>query len=361
MERLTQQQLRALLEFVRECYACLDRGAFVAHLLRALPKIIPSESISYNEVNSNSGQFHVAMEPSSVRFSEDEQIFMRHMSDHPLITHYKQTRDGQALKISDFLTQHQFHRLGLYKEFYRRLGVEYQMAALLAVSPPLRIAIAFNRSRRDFSERERLLLDLVRPHLTQAYENTEALTQIRQEGALLGQAVEAGSRGVVVLTREGQIRLISLRAREWLGGYFGRVPLRATRLPEPLRSFITHGDALLGRADDVPSPRKPLRVERDGKRLVVRHLDDAEQCVLLLEERQTALQSASAEPFGLTRREAEVLYWVAQGKTNAEIGIILGVRPRTVQKHLEHIFEKLGVESRTAAAAALAFSRRSGA
>lgn len=52
----------------------------------------------------------------------------------------------------------------------------------------------------------------------------------------------------------------------------------------------------------------------------------------------------------LTRREKEVLAWVAEGKTNAEIGLILEARPRTVAKHLERIFQKLGVESRTAAA-----------
>lgn len=53
---------------------------------------------------------------------------------------------------------------------------------------------------------------------------------------------------------------------------------------------------------------------------------------------------------GLTRRETEVLAWVAQGKTNCEVATILGASPRTVQKHLEHIFQKLGVETRTAAA-----------
>lgn len=54
--------------------------------------------------------------------------------------------------------------------------------------------------------------------------------------------------------------------------------------------------------------------------------------------------------FRLTAREAEVLYWVVQGKTNRDIGEILGTSPRTVHKHLEHVFEKLGVETRTAAA-----------
>jgi len=53
---------------------------------------------------------------------------------------------------------------------------------------------------------------------------------------------------------------------------------------------------------------------------------------------------------GLTPRETEVLAWVAQGKSNGVIGTILGISPRTVQKHLERAFPKLGVESRTAAA-----------
>jgi DNA-binding CsgD family transcriptional regulator len=55
--------------------------------------------------------------------------------------------------------------------------------------------------------------------------------------------------------------------------------------------------------------------------------------------------------FGLTLRESEVLYWVAKGKTNRDIGDILGASPATVKKHLERIHEKLGVETRTAAAA----------
>ena len=63
------------------------------------------------------------------------------------------------------------------------------------------------------------------------------------------------------------------------------------------------------------------------------------------------MQPESLAPSRLSRREAEVLGWVAQGKTNKEIGVILELSPRTVQKHLEHIYQKIGVESRTAAAA----------
>jgi len=55
------------------------------------------------------------------------------------------------------------------------------------------------------------------------------------------------------------------------------------------------------------------------------------------------------QPYGLTSREIELLSWVAQGKSNREIGIILNISFHTVSKHLEHIFTKLGVCSRTAA------------
>jgi DNA-binding CsgD family transcriptional regulator len=56
-----------------------------------------------------------------------------------------------------------------------------------------------------------------------------------------------------------------------------------------------------------------------------------------------------AAPVVLTRREREVLGWLGAGKTNRDIAAIVGASPRTVEKHLEHIYQKLGVETRTAA------------
>jgi DNA-binding CsgD family transcriptional regulator len=63
-----------------------------------------------------------------------------------------------------------------------------------------------------------------------------------------------------------------------------------------------------------------------------------------------SLDPRSLAPLGLTGRQGEVLAWVAEGKTNEEIGLILGTRPATVAKHLERIYRKLGVATRTAAA-----------
>jgi DNA-binding response OmpR family regulator/DNA-binding CsgD family transcriptional regulator len=104
--------------------------------------------------------------------------------------------------------------------------------------------------------------------------------------------------------------------------------------------------------EDMPS----LLAAEGGCRLLASFHDqtdeegEGEWLVVLREEDDAAIVQALIGAFRLTAREAEVLCWVIRGKTNRDIGEILGTSPRTVHKHLEHVFEKLGVETRTAAA-----------
>jgi len=98
----------------------------------------------------------------------------------------------------------------------------------------------------------------------------------------------------------------------------------------------------------------PLVLARDGRRVsfaLHEATGEDEWLVVLTESNDRATIEALGLAFRLTTREAEVLHWVVQGKTNRDIGDILGTSPRTVHKHLEHVFAKLGVETRTAAAA----------
>jgi CheY-like chemotaxis protein/DNA-binding CsgD family transcriptional regulator len=72
--------------------------------------------------------------------------------------------------------------------------------------------------------------------------------------------------------------------------------------------------------------------------------------IVMREVSDTGVIEAMSLSFKLTAKESEVLYWVVKGKTNKDIGDILGSSPMTVKKHLERVFVKLGVETRTAAA-----------
>lgn len=94
----------------------------------------------------------------------------------------------------------------------------------------------------------------------------------------------------------------------------------------------------------LASLHDPSKLGQEGE------TDEKEWLLVLREENHQATITSLIATFRLTQREAEVLFWVCKGKTNKDIGEILDTSPRTVNKHLEHVFEKLGVETRTAAA-----------
>jgi DNA-binding CsgD family transcriptional regulator len=86
-----------------------------------------------------------------------------------------------------------------------------------------------------------------------------------------------------------------------------------------------------------------------GSRAITVTFDTRPREVLIFLKELRPHTVADFERSGVTRREAEILYWIGRGKTDPEIARLLSISPRTVQKHIEHIFAKLGVETRTAA------------
>ena len=141
-----------------------------------------------------------------------------------------------------------------------------------------------------------------------------------------------------------------LRAEQWVERYFPGRRAGPDRLPEAVGDWMAREEAGLRAGDDAPRPREPLVVQGRGTRLVVRLISEAGRSLLVLEEQPRQISRRALEAHGLTRRETEVLAWVAEGKTNPEIAAILGLSPRTVGNHLARIFARLGVETRTAAA-----------
>lgn len=134
---------------------------------------------------------------------------------------------------------------------------------------------------------------------------------------------------------------------------------RGDEAPEVMLGWLAAALRARHAGREVP----PLVIARGPGRLVCSLHGQGrggEWLVALRVESDTAAVESLIQAFRLTQREAEALYWVIKGKTNRDIGDILGTSPRTVHKHLEHVFEKLGVETRTAAAA-LAMARLRGA
>jgi len=152
-------------------------------------------------------------------------------------------------------------------------------------------------------------------------------------------AIDVGGHGVLMVDAHQRIAWRSPRAQRWLGEFFalGRDDACFTWLNA---SADAYGEIRTRTLDERTLTARRLGSVGFGEVMWLLSLraDDAQA--------PSRLSTAS-----LTPRETEVLSWIAKGKTNRDVGEILGMSPRTVNKHLEHVFEKLGVETRAAAAA----------
>jgi DNA-binding CsgD family transcriptional regulator len=239
--RLSHRELRGALEFVHGASSAFGPEPFPRPVVESLARLVPGESVSYCEWSlrwpySQTG----AVEVPTLSTPADVVEATRHLcATYPLSNLHLRT-STQACRLSDFVSLRTLHRLEYYDHVLRPFGIEHQMRVWLPA--PGGTARVFYFSRRgadgDFDDRERSLLELLRPFL------------------------------------------VALRER--------------------------------------------------------------------FDLRKAAVPVASN---GLTEREAEILGWVARGKTNQEIAALLVVSPHTVRKHLENVFEKLGVHTRTAAVA----------
>ena len=158
---------------------------------------------------------------------------------------------------------------------------------------------------------------------------------------LAREAVDVAGFGVVLVDSRGRLAWRSPQAALWLHATDATAP--EGRLPESVQAAL-----------DSDDNSAPLLLTLAGVQLSVRNMGRVGigETMLLLEQRGANAQTPSRlAQAALTPRETEVLSWLAKGKTNKDIGDILGMSHRTVNKHLERVFEKLGVETRAAAAA----------
>jgi len=345
MTQLSSNDYNLLLDFVGKLHVFRSRSTLRAWLLDdALPRLVPSDWLSYNEVDLLNPHNTIAvLKPESDLFFQ--RLFPRFKElahQHPLIVRQMESVDFPVHKISDFLTGKAYHKLELYREVYQPMGVEYQMAATIRISPNQITAFALSRHAPDYTERDRTVLELLRPHLVVAFNNLDLLQSQRAllDGTEL--AMKELSSATLMVDAQGLILYHTGPGRQWIGaGSPGRLP---APIAHWLNALCTNGN------------REVLRWNSGGGDILIRAVPTSspERHLLVLSKRNNSSRNgAAAGVAGLSRREQEVARWIREGKTNGQIAVIMGISPRTVQKHIENIFEKLGVDSRVAVATRL--------
>jgi DNA-binding CsgD family transcriptional regulator len=238
---LARGDVERLLRFVAEAESLGGEHAFTEELLSEVGRLVDADWIGYNELDCVRRQVLFLVErpgdPADAGLDEDEWTILE---QHPICQAHARG-DFRTLKLSDFFTSRELRRTGLYHDWFAPFDVEHEVELALPAPQWHTRTFVLDRAkgRRDFSERDRLVLDLLKPHLTRLLEKAAARRRAPEEN----------------------------------------------------------------------------------------------------------------EATQLTAREREVLAWVARGKTNPQIAEALWVSPATVRKHLENVYGKLGVNTRTAAVA----------
>ncbi len=185
-------------------------------------------------------------------------------------------------------------------------------------------------------------------YVTKPIEPAEVLARVAthiRNARIMSQArhaIDAVSHAAISLKPDGTPLWQTRQAAEWMEKYFPGMQTASPSLPSVLAEWIAQA---LSVAEALP-----LVIHQESHSLHLTLSRRKRELLLLLEEKQQQVLP-SLDQYQLTPREMEVLSWIAKGKTNRDIAEILGMSPRTVNKHLEHIFVKLGVETRAAAAA----------
>jgi DNA-binding NarL/FixJ family response regulator len=166
-------------------------------------------------------------------------------------------------------------------------------------------------------------------------------------------ALDASGRHLIAVDPRGRLKWWTPYARRLLSDCFPcansmagnpRADMLPAALDEPVARLLGDDDGP-ARSLRIALPDSTLELVRVGK------LRAEEVLIRLNHINPGAAVARLHASYGLTQREAEVLLWISYGKPNRDISDILGISPRTVKKHLEHLFPKLGVETRSAAAA----------
>jgi DNA-binding CsgD family transcriptional regulator len=321
-----RNDLTALLGFLEDAGSAAGTEPFTPHLIDGLTEVVGCEYARYKEIDF-ARRVEIAHVPCSAELDafggDPVEMTDADWSAVPSDPCYRATFSEPAgIFIASDLAARSAASSGASERWqaeFDRWNLRDRM--WIQIDGPPWAGIVFDACDRSFGDRDRELARVLQPHLGEIWQNASVR---RRLGAALSALEHEQSTGVVLLDGAGRVEYASGSAQRILTDHFD-TPLRA--LPDGIadRRGDVDGRLLLAAGD----PTIVVEASEDGS-------------ALLLSERPAGVAA-------LTARERDVMRCVEDGLSNTEIARKLWIQPTTVRKHLEHVFDKLGVRSRTAA------------
>lgn len=345
-------QFRSLLGVVREMSALTETQDFFNHTARAVAPLMPHTHLAVEAYDLGAMRQLGGSIPTLDSEGEKRlEVYLAHVHEHPAWQHVRSFKKRMEVgETYRFTTRDAFHRTVVYNEFFKPIAAPNQL--WIGVNLGASCVLTFSYSRDgDFSDAERAAMNLLMPHFAQAWRTWNALRDAAGRNRWVLDALDRLQTGLIDLDLRGRIRRWTKGAEAMLSRHFPAARRPPGRLPRAVQSWARRNLAA-ARGEALPPPPFEVRSPEGG--MIIRFTaspSDAGGGLLVLEPLcDTPRPEALAHRFGLPPQRARVLHLLAQGCSNAQIAEALNIRPRTVGKHLEHLYTTLGVSTRHAAA-----------
>lgn len=353
MARLSDERVcNEVSRIARQVYSLASLPEIGGYLGSELGRMFGHDSMIFCEADKRSWTSTYHSQTVGGTFVRYLGIVDRYMHQAPFIPHYTKHPGDTAMRTYDIVSPAAWRQTELCREAFAPLGFSEQLGVEIPSGPNVIRGLILNREKRGFTTRDIDVLNLLKEHIAAAAAIADQWRRLdeghRRSG---GDALER--RGSIVLDQRSRPILWSPEAGSLLRSYAPVPAVLPAPLPSQVEAWALGAIAAQGSRDLWNLPRQPLRLRAGERELTLRLSSAADAgCHLLLLEESPTTHFWHDGIRRLSRREREVLAWIAKGKTNDEIARILGMSVYTVKNHVKRILDCLGVSNRTAAATA---------
>jgi DNA-binding CsgD family transcriptional regulator len=267
----------------------------------------------------------------------------RYVHQSPFTAYYLATQDASWKMTTDFMPVEDFHKLDLYQVGLKPLGINQQMCGFLAFMDGSLDVITLHRTRQGFTERERDILNTLHPHLVTSFINAIVCSRAHNSLAQIKAVLDTAPGAYGYFDAHGKVGWLQEKAKAWLQESFPDEALHQELIPDVVQQLVRES------LQEGRTPKQLTRAKANEVLVICLGASPVGGWIMRLERKpRTTLPRFRPLP-QFSRRKNEVLQWMVEGKRNLEIAQILGLSPRTVEKHVSAILSTFNAENRASA------------